>query len=526
MVMKSVKFEPPKPPPKPSAPPPKAAPVAAKPASASPTSSVRAAFRPDEMSAGRGGALRARAASQLGASSLGTRATSLLSEDADDARVNCLDAANDYLEALPADRRAAAQVIFLDDTRPGAEGVDGHVLVRDGASFVDPLTGNRYPSLHAFDPEHHYVPAGALGGQQVVDVLNTAPNSAERRAVLANVPAGLSRMLVADGWTPPATPANPEGQPFLKVTGRTGLNFRASPSEDGRLLGALVQGTEVQLVEPPAGVAVPEGWAYVEVNGQRGFVWAGPDAVAGSDGKHLGMPYEDDTELGVLRDGSPDSAVEWGRAWDNDEVADAFLDAEGRRMEFGYADQCLRFVMKAYGAAWGENPTRSPHLSNPHVTGERLAEEGASLAGLYPADASSSAQEYALLTDDEGHVLTGTAFGAFTSLKDATLAEGEAPPLVEVRSEAELLALDPRPPDGTIIFFAPTVANGGAGHIALLTWKGDEPYVLSSGSSNSPSVREAPLQEMIDWTGPLIGVANMDSPQVLNPATLPRRDPA
>lgn len=514
MVMKSVKpFEPPKPAPKPVAAPPKTAPASAKPAA--PTA-VRAAFKPDEMSSGRGGALRARASSQLGASSL---ATTLLTENADDAQVNCLDAANDYLESLPADRRAAAQVIFLDDTRPGAEGVDGHVLVRDGARFVDPLSGQSFPSLHAFDPQHHYAPAGTLGGQQLVDVLNTPPNSAARRTALDGVPASLSRMLVADGpWTPPITPANPNGEPFLKVTSRNGLNFRASPDADGRLLGSLVNGTEVRLLEPPDGKPLPDGWAYVEVNGQAGYVWAGADAVAGSDGKHRGMPYEDATELDVLRDGSPDSAVEWARAFLS-EKADDFVDDKGHRIEAGYADNCLRFVMKAYGSYWGENPTRSPHLSNPGVSGQQLTDAGAALADRYSAaqDASSS-QRYALKRDDDGNVLTGTAFGAFTSLNDAGA-------IVSVSSEAELKALDPRPPDGTIIFFAPTVANGGAGHIALLTWKGDDPYVLSSGTKGDTDVREVPLSDMIAWTGPLIGVANMDSPEVLNPATLPVHDP-
>lgn len=127
-------------------------------------------------------------------------ATNLITEDVRDGAENCLDAAWEYLDHLSPAQRAAADVVFLDDVRPGAEGVSGHVLIRQGSRFTDPVTGKVYASLRQFDPRDDYRPAGVVAGAAVHAILSAPPRSAARAAALesANVPAPVARMLVAD----------------------------------------------------------------------------------------------------------------------------------------------------------------------------------------------------------------------------------------------------------------------------------------------------------------------------------------
>lgn len=127
-------------------------------------------------------------------------ATSLLTEDRRDRSVNCLDAAADYLEMLPPQQRRRSEVVFLSDTRGGAEGQSGHVLIRQGERYYDPASRSWHDSLRSFDPQGHYRQAGTLNGHTVHQILDTPPGSPERAAALqrANVPTALGRMMVAD----------------------------------------------------------------------------------------------------------------------------------------------------------------------------------------------------------------------------------------------------------------------------------------------------------------------------------------
>lgn len=156
-------------------------------------------FKKDELSAGMGRALRERATRALGSTGLrAPPATSLLTENPKDAQQNCLDRAYDRLAAMTPQQRAQTDLVFLRDTRPGAEGASGHVLLRENGRFVDPLTGNSYASLAQFDPERVYSPAGTLAGTVAHAVLSAPPGSAARSAALEQVPAVLRTMMVAD----------------------------------------------------------------------------------------------------------------------------------------------------------------------------------------------------------------------------------------------------------------------------------------------------------------------------------------
>ncbi|MBN1206818.1 MAG: hypothetical protein JXB05_18185 [Myxococcaceae bacterium] len=126
--------------------------------------------------------------------------TSLLTEDRRDGQANCLDLAGDYLAMLPPSQQARAEVLFLRDTRPGAEGQSGHVLIQQGNQYYDPVTRRSYASLEAFDPQGNYEVAGSVNGRDVARILSAPAGSPERQAAIAaaNVPPELQSMLVAD----------------------------------------------------------------------------------------------------------------------------------------------------------------------------------------------------------------------------------------------------------------------------------------------------------------------------------------
>lgn len=127
-------------------------------------------------------------------------ATNLFTENPNDGSVNCLDAAADYVDLLPPQQRARAEVVFLADTRPGAEGQDGHVLIQQGNRFYDPVSRSWHDSLQAFDPAGHYRQVGTLNAQVAHRILQTPAGSPERAAALqtAGVPPELAGMMVAD----------------------------------------------------------------------------------------------------------------------------------------------------------------------------------------------------------------------------------------------------------------------------------------------------------------------------------------
>ncbi|MFP2923643.1 hypothetical protein ACLESO_00200 [Pyxidicoccus sp. 3LG] len=147
-------------------------------------------------------------------------ATSLLTEDAHDGQVNCLDVAADWANKATPELRARSEMIFLEDTRPGEEGQSGHVVVRQGEKVFDPTTKKTYESMDAYKKEQpHYQEAGRLSANHVKKILDAPSGSPERADALARakVSPALQKMMVADendlpplNLTYPLGPATPE----------------------------------------------------------------------------------------------------------------------------------------------------------------------------------------------------------------------------------------------------------------------------------------------------------------------------
>jgi len=125
--------------------------------------------------------------------------TSLASENAKDGRVNCLDAVADFLSLAPAVIRARSEVLFLKDSRPGAEGTTGHVVIRQGNNIYDPTTREWTASETYLKQHPEYSIAGSVPGSTVNTILS-APPGPERQAALAkaNLPPDIANMVVAD----------------------------------------------------------------------------------------------------------------------------------------------------------------------------------------------------------------------------------------------------------------------------------------------------------------------------------------
>jgi hypothetical protein len=128
-------------------------------------------------------------------------ASTLLTEDAGDDQVNCLDRAVDAARALPPGERQGAELVLLADARPGAEGRTGHVVLRAGDEVIDPASNQRYASTEAYlaaNPQ--YRETGAVAADKAIGIFDTAAGSPERARALADadVPEALRSMLVAD----------------------------------------------------------------------------------------------------------------------------------------------------------------------------------------------------------------------------------------------------------------------------------------------------------------------------------------
>lgn len=134
--------------------------------------------------------------------------TSLASENAKDGRVNCLDAIADFLSLAPAVIRARSEVLFLKDSRPGAEGATGHVVIRQGNNIYDPTTREWTASETYLKQHPEYSIAGSVPGSTVNTILS-APPGPEREAALAraNLPPEIANMVVADTGTSLPVPA-------------------------------------------------------------------------------------------------------------------------------------------------------------------------------------------------------------------------------------------------------------------------------------------------------------------------------
>ncbi|MFP2934354.1 hypothetical protein ACLESO_56415, partial [Pyxidicoccus sp. 3LG] len=143
-------------------------------------------------------------------------ATNLLTENSRDGKANCLDRAADWLAKASPELRARSELVFLKDTRGGAEGRSGHVVIRQGNSIYDPSTGKSYADMEAFrKAQPQYVEVGSLRGPQAARIFSAPPGSAERAQAIAQakVPPALQHMLVADpaattGVAPTPRPLN------------------------------------------------------------------------------------------------------------------------------------------------------------------------------------------------------------------------------------------------------------------------------------------------------------------------------
>ena len=149
-----------------------------------------------------------------------SESSSLLTENSRDGKANCLDVAADWVEKATPDLRSRADMVFLKDSRPGAEGQSGHVMIRQGNSIVDPSTGKNYANLQAYLKEQpHYQPAGILSANAAAKIFAAPPGSAERQKAItdAKVPDSLQRMMVADApQAAPQTQTTPQAPSYTQ----------------------------------------------------------------------------------------------------------------------------------------------------------------------------------------------------------------------------------------------------------------------------------------------------------------------
>jgi hypothetical protein len=156
----------------------------------------------------------------------GAPASSLLTENSKDGSVNCLDKAADWVNKSSPELQSRSEMVFLKDSRGGAEGQTGHVVVRQGERVLDPGSGKSYEDMKAYLKEQpHYSEAGSLPGTTAAKVFATEPGSPERAKALAdaNVSPEIQQLKVAD---PPVTGDVPNAattQPHqVKIPGQAG----------------------------------------------------------------------------------------------------------------------------------------------------------------------------------------------------------------------------------------------------------------------------------------------------------------
>ncbi|OJH38888.1 hypothetical protein [Cystobacter ferrugineus] len=139
----------------------------------------------------------------------GAPASSLFTENSKDGQVNCLDKAADWVNNSSPEQQRRSELVFLEDSRAGAEGQTGHVVVREGERVLDPSSGKSYEDMNAYLREQpHYSEVGAMSGTAAAKVFSTEPGSLERAEALADakVSPELQRMMVADPPVPELAP--------------------------------------------------------------------------------------------------------------------------------------------------------------------------------------------------------------------------------------------------------------------------------------------------------------------------------
>ncbi|WNZ62478.1 hypothetical protein QEG98_01095 [Myxococcus sp. MxC21-1] len=115
--------------------------------------------------------------------------------------MNCLDAAAAWADKATPELRARSEMVFLKDTRPGAEGESGHVVVRQGERVFDPTTNTSYASMETYKKaQPQYTEAGGVSATHLKRILDASPGSPERANALekARVSPELQKMMVAD----------------------------------------------------------------------------------------------------------------------------------------------------------------------------------------------------------------------------------------------------------------------------------------------------------------------------------------
>ncbi|WP_257455557.1 hypothetical protein [Archangium lipolyticum] len=172
-----------------------------------------------------------------------TAGSTLLTENTRDARVNCLDLVGDELARNP-ELRDTCQVVFLDDTRSGAEGITGHVVLQRGGEIWDPNSGQWMKAANWLQQNPQYQPAARAPAGAIHDILSATPGAAREQAIArSGVDPSLLNMLVAD--TTATQAASPAGQ--LSPATRAAMDaYIADPSEAN--LDALVRALATEQV--------------------------------------------------------------------------------------------------------------------------------------------------------------------------------------------------------------------------------------------------------------------------------------
>ncbi|MCE9666456.1 hypothetical protein LY474_01410 [Myxococcus stipitatus] len=167
-------------------------------------------------------------------------ASSLFTEDSKDGKVNCLDKAADFVNKSSPELQARSEMVFLNDSRKGAEGQTGHVVVRQGERVLDPSSGKSYEDMKSYlDEKPHYSEAGSIPGTTAAKVFSTKAGSPERAQALAeaNVSPELQKMMVADypadvGGAPNPATVEPHETTIPGQAGPVSVEFSDSLEKD------------------------------------------------------------------------------------------------------------------------------------------------------------------------------------------------------------------------------------------------------------------------------------------------------
>ncbi|MCY0996873.1 hypothetical protein OWM54_06930 [Myxococcus sp. MISCRS1] len=170
----------------------------------------------------------------------GAPSTSLFTENSKDAKVNCLDKAADFINKSSPELQGRSDLVFLKDSRAGAEGQSGHVVVRQGERVLDPSNGKSWDDMKSYlQGNSHYSEAGSLPGTTAAKVFGTEAGSPERAQALAdaNVSPELQQMMVADypadvGSVPDAAHVQPHETTIPGQAGPVSVEFSDSLEKD------------------------------------------------------------------------------------------------------------------------------------------------------------------------------------------------------------------------------------------------------------------------------------------------------